>query len=288
MDLRNKLFPHPVLSCSSDDFVDSSFDFKLEAANGINEIILTADFDLENEELQLLIDENKAEFLIHIECSYTFFRTTFRTSNDHIVKKIPEKSLDGKVSVCAFIIARENLFNYTNSKFNSDYMGLKFDLKRGSILAIGKQYNLNITKDIEDLVKIPSIFTICKSADSSDKLMKISIDGDKIAISLCESDFENYKLMSNIFQFLPVFHSMIILPSLIYTFDILSKEDLADYETRRWYVSIEKMLEKRGIELNHDTLDEIPSYELAQKLLDLPLNKALEAITSINSTDEDE
>ena len=40
--------------------------------------------------------------------------------------------------------------------------------------------------------------------------------------------------------------------------------------------------------LDHETLENIPSFELAQKSLDLPIDRALEALTSQGMADEEE
>ena len=100
--------------------------------------------------------------------------------------------------------------DYKNLDFNSDYEGMTFSIDRGTILAIGGQRDLNITKDVEELTKIPSIFTICKYASNEDESMKIDIDSDKISIGLPEQSFQNYKILVSMPSLLPVLHSMII------------------------------------------------------------------------------
>ncbi|MCI9173816.1 MAG: hypothetical protein HFH49_02560 [Lachnospiraceae bacterium] len=149
---------------------------------------------------------------------------------------------------------------------------------RCSILAIGGQYDLHILKETENLAKVPSIFTICRSAADNEEEMKIDIADHKIAITLSSEGFQNNKLLAAVPHFIPVLHSMFILPALIYVFETLYREGTEDFETRRWFRVIEKALGKDKISLNQDTLNNIPSYELAQKLLDLPIQKALSAL----------
>ena len=78
---------------------------------------------------------------------------------------------------------------------------------------------------------------------------------------------------------------MIIIPALIYTFETLRREGTSEYEYRRWYKSIERALRKNEMELNNDLLESIPSFEIAQKLLDLPIDNALEALVSHDTPD---
>lgn len=288
MDIRYRLYPYPVLSAGNDDYVDSSFSFDLNVNKGIRSIIIQAIAKLNNKEIQDLIDNNKLEYVLHIECPYTCYREVVKSTDKIIEKEIPEKMLDGKVAVCLFIVAKKNLYQYKNSLFNSDYKDIAFDIERGGILAIGGQVNIDITKDSEELAKVPSIFTICRNAADTDENMKINIDGDKIAITLSNNSFKNYTMLSSTPIYVHVLHSMILFPALIYVFEILYREDLEDFEYRRWYKAIKKTLEKYNLNLNKELLEQVSSYELAQKLLDLPVTRALDAITSLDTYGEDE
>ena len=87
---------------------------------------------------------------------------------------------------------------------------------------------------------------------------------------------------------LPVLHSMLIVPALIYTFEMLRKEGIGEFEDLRWFKSIKRTLNKNNMALNEAVLDNIPSFELAQKSLDLPVNRAFDALVSIDTTDEEE
>lgn len=287
MDIRSKLYPYPVLSDGTDDYIDSSFSFSLEVKKGPCELIFFVKMELNDSVLQKMLLNNEAQFLIHIECSYTAYREAICFTENSFERHILEKDLNGNVSVCGFIVAQNDIKDYSNPAFNSDYCELSFDIDKGGILAVGGQYNITVTKDTEELAKIPSIFTICRCASDNDNSMKIDIDGDKIAINLCNEDFQNYKILSASPSFLPVFHSMLITPSLIYVFEILRREGTENYEMRRWYQAIAKTLNKHEITLNEESLAQYPSFELAQKLLELPVNKALSSLVSLDDTEDD-
>ena len=287
MDIRSRLYPYPVLSKGTDDYVNSSFGFVLNVTKGLRELVFSVNMELDNDMLSDMILKGEAEYIIHIECPYTSYREALCFSGSEYSRHILEKDLNGNVSVCGFIVAKKDIKCYSNTSFNEDYCGLSFDIERGSILAVGGQYNITVTKDIEELSKIPSIFSICRCAVDTDESMKIDIDGEKIAINLCNDSFQNYKVVSASPMFLPVFHSMLIMPALIYVFETLRREGSEYYESRRWYKAIKKTLEKQGIELTEDSLTMHPSFELAQKLLDLPVNKAFSALASIDD-EEDE
>lgn len=288
MDIRRRLYPYPVLSNTTDDYINSSFNMDLQPYKGLREICLSISLQLDNEEIRQLIVNEKAEYVIHIECPYTSYRTVIKTDETEIKKNISEHKLNGKVTVCAFIVAKDELVDYYNKSFNEDYEKMTFTLHRGNVIAVGGQTNFNVIKEVEELSKIPSIFTICRCAEDADDSMKIDIDGDKITIILCNKSFGNYKMLAGMPTILPVLHSMLIVPALIYTFETLKREGIEEFEERRWFKSIERTLGKNKLTLNQELLDNVPSYELAQKSLDLPIDRALESLVMQDTSDEED
>lgn len=288
MDIRHRLYPYPVLSDMTNDYINSSFSMNLEVTQGMKEICFSISLCLENEEIKQLIADDFAEYVIHIECSYTAYRTVIKTNETEIKKIIPEHKLNGKVAICAFIVAKKEMPKYYNNLFNEDYGNMSFSLNRGNIIGIGGQVNIEITKEVEELSKIPSIFTICRCAEDVDESMKFDITGEKITITLCNESFENYKILSGLPILLPVLHSLLIVPALVYTFEMLRKEGISEFEDLRWFKSIKRTLGKNNMILNEELLDCIPSFELAQKSLDLPINRAFDALVSQDLTDEEE
>lgn len=289
MDIRYKLFPYPVLSPFSDDYVSASFIGEVHAAKDFNEIVFHLQAVLDNDELQGLIDKDKAEFVFHIECPQTSYRTILRTREPENFKRVAESKLNGKVSVCSFIVAKENLDNYHNDHFNPDYGNMSFNIEKGRILAIGGQTNVEIIKEVDELTKIPSIFSILRRDTDENIGMQVDINGEKIKLWLSNEDFYNYTATVKMPALQPVFHSMFIMPALIYTFEILKNagSGIDEYESYRWFQALEKIFAGSNMSFNSETLENIPSYELAQKILDFPVKRALLSLISIGTEDEE-
>ena len=287
MDIRYRLYPHPVLSSFSDDY-RTSLEFTCNVKKGIRELVCEMEARTEDKGILDLISSGSAEYVYHIECPLTSFRTLIKSEIPMVSRHIPERDLNGQVEVCCFIVAKKDLQRYSNPSFNADYAGLSFDIDRGSILGIGGQCNITVTKEIDDLAKIPSIFSICRSADDSDSSMKINVDSDKIAIVLNSTNFQSYKVMISMPSMISVFHSMIIMPALIYVFEMLRREGIDEYINRRWCLGLKKALERSSVELNAETLENVPSYELAQKILDLPVNRALRDISTAGENESED
>lgn len=288
MDIRYKLYPYPMLAADMDDYIDSSFTFTVATEKEIREIKFSFRLNLQNEGLTHMIQSGKAEYLIHIECPQTCYRYAIKTTDSTYIHRIPERDLNGRVSICAFIVAKEDLPAYYNHAFNEDYEGMSFSVDRGGILAIGGQYTLTIVKDTEELAKIPSIFTICKRAADSDNGMEIDMDGDKIAVTLSGDSFGRYKNLASELKYQPAFHSMLIMPALIYVFETLHREGIDNYNDKRWFIALNKTLSKSNVTLNAETLDNTPSYTLAQKILDMPVDRALSALAEWSDDESEE
>ena len=71
---------------------------------------------------------------------------------------------------------------------------------------------------------------------------------------------------------------MLIMPALVYVFETLHRAGIEDYDNLRWFLALRKTLEKYDVTLDAETLENVPSYTLAQKILDLPVDRALSAL----------
>ena len=153
MDIKHRLYPYPVLSDMTNDYVNSSFGMQLEVSQGMKEICLLISLQLENKEIEQLIADGEAEYVVHIECPYTSYRTVIKTDENEIQKRIPEHKLNGKVAICTFIVAKKEIPQYYNSSFNEDYGGMHFSLNRGNIIGIGGQIILKLQKKLKNFLK---------------------------------------------------------------------------------------------------------------------------------------
>lgn len=118
--------------------------------------------------------------------------------------------------------------------------------------------------------------------------MEIDMEGNKIAVTLSGDSFGRYKNLASELKYQPAFHSMIIMPALIYVFETLHREGIENYNDKRWFAAISKTLSKYEVTLNRETLENTPSYTLAQKILDLPVDRALSALAEWSDDESEE
>ena len=282
MDLRNRLFPYPIIGEGFDDYKKSTFTSNIKVDTYGNKIRVTAEFNLNNESILKLIQEDSLIYAVHVECSETSFRNVYLSKKDSIDIEIEDSKISGKVEIAVLLVCNKDIYNYTNYDFNEDYEGVFFTFERGNIIGIGGEAKVNIDKNKEELGKLPSIVSIIMKK-GNEKNFNIDCTGEKIKILLNEEDYNKYKKISNVKKFQGIFHSMIVMPALIYVFDSM-KGDIESYEDYRWFLSIKKSLLRYKIELNEETLNNKSSVELAQMILDMPLNRAFNTL----ATDEDE
>lgn len=286
MNIEHRLYSYPILSYFSDDYLNSVFTSSMTAEKKGENILFQLAAATDDEKLLELIENDYAEYLFHIECPSTSYRSVIKSKSGRESAVLSESLLNQRVNICFFIIAKKNLNKYENRNFNEDYEGASFNIERGNILAIARQFNMDIEKEKEELVQMPSIFLILKKNSEDKSGMEIDMTGDRIGISLYKTEYEQYSLLSKgIFQ--PLLHSSIIFPALIYVLENLKNSDLEDFEECKWFKTFKRVFSGMGMELNRETLEREFSYELAQKMINFPVSRSLKTMIELDSAEEE-
>ena len=94
MNITKRLYTYPVLSEERDDYQNSTFDANVSyKMNGVNSLHLEFNIEMDNPDLQSLIGSGRAEYVIHIECSNTSYRTTIHSIAEIVEKISPLEEL---------------------------------------------------------------------------------------------------------------------------------------------------------------------------------------------------
>ena len=113
MEIRNRLFPYPVLCEDTDDYIEGEFFVEAKLVEqGVNDILVQFDIHLDNAGLQNLINTGKAEFVIHMECSGTAFRTVIRTFSNSEQYRIMNSRVNGDINLLGMIVSKEKIGHY--------------------------------------------------------------------------------------------------------------------------------------------------------------------------------
>lgn len=287
MDIKkSRLYPHPVLTNYSNDFIDSEFTVDVKQEKVGEALSIHFKVNLNNEQLKEMIKKQLATLVFHVENPITCYRKIFKSWEEELSIKIPYEKLNERISVCTFIVSNTDISIYSNKNFNPDYENISFDVKKGNILGIAPQIKIHIDKERDQLKKIPSIFSIIKIDDPDLKTMKIEIASERIKLFLGKVVFEKYQQLSMNVNYLPILHLGLVFPALVYALDAIQYDGIEDYEEQRWFRSIKKNMTRNGVDLDREYIRMKTSFVLAQELLDYPLVKGFENLL-IEGDDEE-
>lgn len=285
MRIRQKYYPYPVMERTGHSYKDFSFNVVTTVKREGYNIVFSFDASIEDKQILDLIQTGKAVFAYHVQCAQTCYRAAFETKEKLYTKTIKEEELNGQVEVCPFIILREDVKSFSSDNFSSDYMGIRFDIDKGGILAIGDQSQHIISKDPNDLNNSSSIFRVIANPNSNAENMSVDIRPDKISVVLPKEQHGIYRGLSKNLTLQPAMHAMIFVPALMVVFNELKKRldstgDFADFSEYRWVSALENVAKKRFEKTLEELIRMREPYELAQIMLKNPANSALELYRS--------
>lgn len=285
MIIRYRQYPHPVLSYFSDDLVGCAFQTTFRILNTKNSYIFEAKAKTSSKDLVDLIDNERACYALHIECASTRFRNIYTSNTEEFSFEIDANELDGRVQVCSFILATEDLDNYKNKNFHPDYGDITFKVRKGDVLAVDRDQSFSAEKEIDPLKKIPSIFTVCVNNAPDASPYDIDINSNKVVIKLSQENFTKYKLLSINQNLQSTLASLILLPALVSLLETLKLDrgQFDEYEEMRWFRVIENRLNAIGIDLNNPNTFSDSSVAIAQKLIGDPITSSLTALEGYES-----
>lgn len=287
MRIGKRLFPYPTINNSkiASCFKNSNYSLEYDDASDSKYLILkNTHIAIDNPELIKLINEQKAEAVIVIECSSTIFRTVKAITSEPQDIKILLHNLRGKVEISSFIYAKED-FIYNNTDFLDDYDGYSFNIEKYDILAIDDGFTTKIEYSESEDKKLSSIFRVIKSMDPDLKVMKVD-SGDKfIKIVLPAQAFGYYDNLKNRDYFKNIFFSIIAIPSLIKCLQEFKNEkvDIDDIRLNHsWFDSIMIAYKKNyNKELTDEIFNDMPVEEMVQTLLNYATVSSIEDISNL-------
>ena len=284
MEIKYKLYPYPVLSSYSDDYKRGQYETSIDVVKeGYN---LKVDFlaNLTSNGLKEQIKAGNAQYVYHLECAQTGYRKVVSTTNVAESFIIENKLVSGKLQICSFVVATEDITGFTTDDFHDDYSGATFDIEAGCVMAVGVMVTVDVSKDIDDLANTPSIFSIIRNADASCREMLVDMSGRKIIIKLPLDDYYRYKKLAVTPEYQPVLNSLTVIPALVYVLGelkIMPVQDRMENQDTLWYKTISKaLLTKFDCDVESEDFNSRNTIELAQKLINDPVSEAFRILTS--------
>lgn len=280
MQIRNRLFSYPVYSSSVDDYKVNSFSFDYEVESNEEMLNIKYKANLANKYVLNQLQTNIINLTLLVECAKTAYRNLFVLQDFNGTVSIPASALSAKVELCCLLLANKDFIINSKNGISDDYSNNTFEIKRGYIVGFDNSYSFIVDKDKEDDAKASSILSVVKKLDLED-YMDVDLDNDnKIKIQLGDEMYQRFVQLQGQDK-LPVVHSMIVLPTLVFVIDQLKDSEARNtYQDYYWYRCIAKMLENLHIGIDSIAFANKTSLAIAQELLKLPLKNALINLTT--------
>lgn len=286
MQIRNRLFSYPVYSNVVDDYKTNEFTFDYIVKSDADKLLLEYTTKISNSFILQGIKKEIIKLVVLLECARTAFRKLYVLNELNGVIEIPAHLLLSKVEICCLLLANKDFVINNESGINSDYLNTSFRIKKGYIVGYDNTYSFVVDKDKDDLFKASSIISVVKKIDLND-YMDVDLDNDnKIKIQLGEEMYQYFVQLQGQDK-LPVIHSMIVLPALVYVVDQIKDQGIrTTYEDYYWYRCIEKQLEILNMSIDSSKFQSKSSLSIAQELLKFPVKNALINLTTLSEGGE--
>lgn len=271
MKLSQRSFPHPVVG-NRDDVPGAAFQATLDMSSDKQNVYIDVATKCSSSTINQLIAQGAAKYIVHVECSNTLFRRAFEFVESSNRISIPAENLNDAVEVNVFVRALRDASGYSVDAAHADYDGAKFQIREGDILAVGEGQVFHIESSFDSLSRIGSIMQIEEAKDDGDLPMRVDYNGDKIRIILAKADFRDYKLLKAREDISAALTTTIVLPVLVEALHFWKAGEAGGEEdSLRWMRALRHRITDAKLESESDNLI------LAQKLLELPLRRALVA-----------
>lgn len=300
MKVKKRHYPHPVIWKGTDAFINCEYKVNINSDFSNDKYVFTVECIVTSEYIKRLIREKKAVYTIHLESKNTRYRKLVQSYEENFTFKILAANLDGKVEMCSFILSTNDISDYNDPSFHPDYDNISFNVLKGDPIAIGEEFNFYVDKEIDPLVKIPSIITICRNDEQNAPPMHVYTDTDRINIMLNKNIHEQYAMVRNTqndyYNLSALLCTMIIIPALVCVLEdlkrqILETDDIESFiesqeDNHRWFRVLKAKLYEVDVDIRqYDDFIQMPTLTVAQELIGNPLIAALKFFNEISNTE---
>ena len=272
MKINPRAFPMPVVGNGDD--VYAGFQATYAVTNDRVDFSISVEVVCSSVTLLRLIEEGKATYVMHVDCSTTMFRQAFTLSDTKSTIKISGRDIDKIVEITCFIVATTDIPDLRIENANPDFSGAGFDVVAGDILAYGDTYRLHADLAFDQLKSVAAIINVAGSDDDR-RAAEVHLSGDKVIIRLCRDDYRNYALMKNDPDQRELIITLLVVPAIMEAVFCYKGKSPEEREMHRWC----RILRSRFEELDVDNLS---AFEIAQRLLELPLERAFRRVDDLS------
>lgn len=261
----NKTFPHPVLRADADDYLHRKFQATrgFEASDGYTPV-LSFNFDISEESILSLLNENSAAYVLEIYCPTTSLHRVFRTRKKSGIVSFEKGDLYRRVEVNAFVVCTKDIPGHFSPNFNPEFGNSPFDLLAGDVLAIDEPFSCYW--DVECIAPLHSVLKLVANDKIKKGTFAVDTEGDKVKIYMHASDKQRFEYMRISRQQKP--YAMFVYFSAVAEVLRQMKESANDGgQDKRWYRAIEHQMNEIGKDVASPSID---LFATAQELMRKP------------------
>lgn len=262
-----KSFPYPVLRDGSEDYVDGAFQATpvYSLSKNAEKIKLKTNFITSEPSIKKLLKVKKAKYALLVEARETYFRDLIITHKDHVTKEYSGGRIKGVVTLSPYIVAVGDIANFKSNKFNTEYAGRSFSIKKGDVIALDRPREFYVGQEV--FAHIGTVFELVEEDGVAKGEIKLSLDHEKIKIRVSPDQKTMLDVARGQSKNRSILLSGVYLPALMQVLSHMSK-DAAEFEDKKWHRSIKAKCDMKNIEINEET----DFLSVAQKLFSFPLN----------------
>jgi hypothetical protein len=260
---HTKTFPYPVLRPHSDDYMESEFQAIAEFEIQGNDIKVNLSYHVSSSELLKMLDDGLAKYVSVISCRDTYYRNVIITEKSQHSESIDGSSLRGKVITDSYVVAIDNIKNYSFSDINPEFGKTFFDFRPGEIMAQEETQVLFIERDL--FTPVSSVFQLVKNQSLNGGEWRVSLDQDNVQIEVSSEMKENIDNKRSNSSCRAILLNSIYFSAACHAIQQLKDDD--GYNDYKWARVITQQMHNSHIDLN--TLD---AYIITQKLMKNPLS----------------
>lgn len=296
MELCDKNYPYPVLTPRGDDYVACSFDVEGESIKHDSQLELKLNSKLDCASLHELIDQGRATIVLHIECSRSAYRKSHELPLGAHTITISSDDISGRVSLCPFIVAKQDIADYISTQFNPIYNDMSFRLRSGAVLAEGIEKSVFVDTSTRDIDYKPDIFSVVPDDNMNedpDEKSCIRVDpcNPKIKIHMPTKAYGQYAALLKSGISIELVRCVVVLPAMIEALARMRRayanDEIEDFEGYIWFNTVKERLMQLYPAARQDfkqfVLDEMVVSSVAQVLIKSPVVDALNMLANTSS-----
>jgi hypothetical protein len=259
-----RAFLYPVLRPGIDDYLDSEIqaDVHFSRLDSKSELKVEIVFALSVAELRRLVEDGRAHYAVVFACRDTYFRRSAISNKLNFADTFPAGALRGQVLIYPYIIAAEDIADFSCEWINPGFGAGPFSFPSGAALAIDEPQDVYI--DRESFRPLSSCFSLVKSDSVPFNEWQVRAECDKVQIAVSPGLKERIDAARNSKENRAILMNSIYFGAVMQCLSFLRSS--REFDDWRWA----KIFHQRMADSNIDIMQNTESW-IAQQLLRHPI-----------------